>query len=84
MFFSWPQLANMQLNKRTLESSLIRHSFIHSLTGAFVEYTFLTSFRISEWMVSEVKDDDDDDDDEANVSSFNLFSVSWILTYLIP
>ena len=35
-------------------------------------------------MVQEVKDDDDDDDDEANVSSFNLFSVSWILTYLIP
>ena len=29
-------------------------------------------------MVPEVKDDDDDDDDddEANVSSFNLFSVS--------
>ena len=34
-------------------------------------------------MVQEVKDDDDDDD-EANVSSFNLFSVSRILTYLIP
>lgn len=63
---------------------LTHSSFIHSLTGAFVEYTFLTSFRLSEWMVQEVKDDDDDDDDEANVSSFNLFSVSWILTYLIP